>query len=80
MSELFDVGPRKPLGVANPCTAAPVGSGPEGKTCRDCRHYLRVQYHGKVYRKCGLMERHWTHGPGTDIKAGWAACREFEEK
>lgn len=79
MSKLFEVDGPGPLGVLKPCTAAPPGSGPSGKTCRSCVHYKRVKYHEKVHLKCGLMEHHWTHGPGTDIKAGWPACREYDE-
>lgn len=80
---LFDAGQLRPA----PCldrrrsrpTPAPIGSGPEGRTCRDCAHYCVVDYHDRTYRKCGLMRALWTHGPGTDIRARWAACREFEE-
>ena len=78
--ELFDVGTRLPLYVPGKCTPARIGSGPKGKTCRDCKHYRRFQSHVLWVRKCGLMEAVWTHGPGTDIKAGWAACSEFEER
>ena len=58
---------------------APVGSGPEGKTCWNCEHYAHVQHHDKVYRKCELMKESWTNGPGTDIRAKDRACRMFEE-
>jgi hypothetical protein len=57
--------------------AAKSGSGPLGKTCRDCEHCERVRYHDKKYIKCGLMRAVWTHGGGTDIRAKDAACRLF---
>lgn len=85
--ELFTVGERGPAQPhpgryastkrAKP-TPAPIGSGPEGETCKTCLHYCRVKYHDKVYLKCGLLRTRWTHGPGTDIKAGWQSCREWE--
>lgn len=51
------------------------GSGPVGETCGSCDHYTRVRIRsGRCYRKCGLMEAHWTNGPGTDIKKKTPAC------
>lgn len=81
-AELFEVGQRMPIPGASPrqrsrATPAPVGSGPEGETCKTCLHYTRAQYHDYVHLKCGLMRAVWTHGPGTDIKAKWPACREW---
>lgn len=58
--------------------AAPPGSGPEGETCRSCRHYARVS-HAKVYLKCALMYPHWTNGQGTDILGKSPACRLWEK-
>ena len=55
------------------------GSGPQGRTCRDCDHYCRVAHNNGVHRKCGLVRGKWTHGPATDIKAGTPACRLFVE-
>ena len=79
--DLFDAGDRIPAESVSrkkqPCTPAQIGSGPVGETCKTCKHYTIVEYAGK-YRKCGLMESKWTHGPGTDIKAGWAACEKWE--
>ncbi len=59
--------------------ASTPGTGPAGKTCRDCEHYCSVPYHNKTWRKCGLLKKVWTHGPGTDIKASSPACEKFEE-
>ena len=87
-TELFpdsEVGERKVLPPAARATAkhratpAPVGSGPAGETCKTCRHYALVKYHDYTHRKCGLMKSDWTHGPGTDITASYAACRAWEE-
>lgn len=60
--------------------AARPGTGPEGETCRTCQHYCRVEWHNKYWLKCGLMEHAWTHGPGTDIKAGSPACKFWERR
>lgn len=60
--------------------AATQGTGPEGETCGSCCHYCRIPYHGKTYRKCGLMTEYWTHGPGTDIRYGDPACREWGKR
>lgn len=57
--------------------AAPIGSGPSGETCKSCRYYVRVRYAG-IFRKCSLMREHWTHGPGSDIRAKDPACRHWQ--
>jgi hypothetical protein len=55
------------------------GTGPAGETCKSCRHLTRVRSKGgNVFRKCGLMRTHWTHGPGSDIRAKDPACRHWE--
>ena len=54
--------------------AAPPGTGPEGETCGSCAHYTRRKFAG-TYRKCGLMEAHWTNGPKSDIRAKDPACK-----
>ncbi len=79
MEELFDTGQKLKL-PKKPCTPAPVGSGPEGKTCGTCVHRLRVKYHADAYWKCDLMRAGWTHGAASDIKLKWPACREFAAK
>ena len=59
--------------------AAPPGTGPEDKTCRDCAHKRRLgNYGGKSFLKCVLREATWTHGEGTDILARTPACSKFE--
>ena len=59
--------------------AAPVGSGEEGKRCRDCRYLRRVggKSMNRLFHKCGLMEGCWTHGSGSDIRCKDPACRFF---
>lgn len=59
--------------------AAPPGTGPEGETCRSCKHYVVVRY-AKTYPKCNLMRRAWTGGRATDILVSAAACRLWESK
>lgn len=59
--------------------AAPPGTGPEGKTCKDCQHKVRLgNYGGKSYIKCELRRATWTQGEGTDILARTPACSKFE--
>lgn len=60
------------------CTAARSGTGPPGETCRSCRHCCRLPHASKTFLKCGLCERQWTHGPGSDIRARWPACKFWE--
>lgn len=57
--------------------AAPPGTGPEGETCKSCRHLSRKEM-GKTYLKCGLMKMAWTGGSGTDVLAKAPACRLWE--
>lgn len=56
--------------------AARPGSGPEGHFCRDCRHLVR-KHAGNTYLKCWLMQRVWTGGPKTDIRAKSPACEHW---
>lgn len=58
--------------------AAKPGTGPEGETCKSCRH-LRRHRMAKTYLKCALMAAHWTSGPGSDVRAGSPACVRWEE-
>lgn len=55
------------------------GTGPAGETCGTCRHLTRVSM-GNTYLKCEKMRAHWTHGPGTDVRAKDAACSAFEPR
>lgn len=59
--------------------AAPPGTGPEGETCKTCRHIYRNEM-SKTYLKCALMRAYWTGGPGSDIRAGSPACRRWERR
>lgn len=81
MPELFDATDfATPPGIprGETCTPAPIGSGPDGATCKSCAWFRRVPYHDKTFLKCGRMEFRWSHGEATDIRASWPACREFE--
>lgn len=55
------------------------GTGPQGETCKSCRHYTRVCGGNRAFPKCGLMENRWTHGRGSDILAASPACKKWEE-
>jgi hypothetical protein len=57
--------------------AWPPGSGPEGRTCKECVHYTLVHW-DRSYRKCKLARSKWTRGPGSDIRASDPACLKFE--
>lgn len=70
---------RKPT-VKNGYAAQP-GTGPEGKTCRDCAHKRMCSNTGnKSWIKCELRRATWTGGEGTDIKASSPACSKFQAK
>jgi hypothetical protein len=77
-SFLFDIGETRKQ-VRTHGTPYPVGSGPAGETCRTCKHLRRIK-RANTYIKCGLMERYWTGGAGTDVKAKWPACKAWERK
>ena len=59
--------------------AAIPGTGPEGETCRTCRHLERREF-AKTYLKCGLMRSYWTGGGGSDVRAKDPACRRWEPR
>lgn len=52
------------------------GTGPNGKRCKDCAHFLRISC-SKTYFKCGLGRV--TNGKATDIKANAPSCLHFKE-
>lgn len=53
------------------------GTGPDGETCKTCKHLVRKTM-SKTYLKCGLMRATWTGGCGTDVKANDPACKKWE--
>lgn len=57
--------------------AAPIGSGPQGETCKSCQHAYCRSF-AKTYWKCALVKA--TGGPGSDIRLKWAACSRWEAK
>lgn len=73
---------RKPI-KKNGYAAQP-GTGPEGKTCKQCQHKHSFggnnSGHAKTFIKCELRRATWTHGEGTDILASSPACSKFELK
>lgn len=58
-------------------SAAPIGSGPQGETCKTCAHSYNHEY-AKRYWKCDLVKA--TASPRTDIRLKWAACARWEKK
>jgi hypothetical protein len=57
---------------------APPGTGPEGKRCRDCAFYVRVNGGSRDYPKCEKNHARWGHTCSTDINSRMPACRLFE--
>jgi hypothetical protein len=55
------------------------GAGPQGETCKTCRHKRDLGSTARTYWKCELMRAHWTGGPGTDIRMRSPACRRWEK-
>lgn len=53
------------------------GTGPEGETCKTCRHLVRRLY-SKAYLKCGKNCEKWTGGPKSDVRASDPACKFWE--
>lgn len=56
------------------------GTGPDGETCKTCKHRARILLSSKVVSKCGLNKRRWTGGRGSDIRAGDPACKFWEKE
>ena len=63
-----------PPAVATP---APVGSGPNGETCKTCRFSYAREF-SQRYWKCALVKA--TRGEGTDIRIKWAACSQWDAR
>ena len=72
--------PSVPARKAGPLKghAWPPGTGPEGETCKSCRHYV-VRHMAKTNRKCWLTRAQWGRR-GTDIRASDPACLKWEAK
>jgi hypothetical protein len=49
----------------------------EGKTCKTCKK-LFARRMSKTWYKCEI--RGDTHGPGTDHRVNWNACKQYEEE
>ena len=84
--DLFDVGTRQSINDLDRRTGRPKarcipmasGTGPDGETCRTCKHKAYQYGTSSDYLKCGLMKQHWTRGGATDIKASWPACGRWD--
>ena len=68
--------PKKKRDESARGSAAPIGTGPAGETCRTCAH-VRSHTTAKTYYKCALVKA--TCGPKTDIRLKWAACSKWEK-
>ena len=59
--------------------AATPGSGPQGESCKSCKHAVGTgRTGGRTYWKCELLRAHWTSGPGTDILLRSPACKHWQ--
>lgn len=62
--------------------AAPVDDrDAPGLRCSGCRFRELIHWHNSTYPKCSYDD--WsqaTHGPGTDIRRWWPACRNYEPR
>ena len=59
----------------HPATGLPFAR--DGKTCESCGScYGTSHQSSRVFYKCRLAGPP-THGPGSDIRLGWPACREY---
>ena len=70
---------REPPGLTrnksvNPCLRV-YGLGPDGKTCKTCKHLVAKRY-ANTYYKCALRKN--TGGAGTDHRVNWTACGKWE--
>jgi hypothetical protein len=53
----------------------------EGLRCGSCRYRIQFGHHNRAYAKCtwgGKPYQRLTHGPGTDVRAWWPACIDYE--
>ena len=74
-TDLFGEQPKQSLSIKG--YRGDPGAGPEGETCKSCKHHTMHQM-SKRYHKCGLTA--WTHGQATDIKVSSPACQFWEKK
>lgn len=75
--EIPDAPPKRKRDLAHP---ARPGTGPDGETCGTCTHCVRTPRGNRHYYKCAWLHKHWTHGPGTDIRLKHEACRFWSRK
>lgn len=52
--------------------------GPEGKTCKSCKHAVRREGGNSTFFKCLLNRARWTGGLATDIRLKDPACGLYE--
>lgn len=74
-----------------PVLVHPDAGQPDGPTCGSCRFRTIVGWRDRRYAKCGWLPPTWSadqaarrtppranHGAGTDIRASWPGCRDWE--
>lgn len=57
--------------------AAPPGTGPDGETCKTCKHICRIRL-AKNYYKCFLIKHLWKGSKRTDVLTRSPACNKWE--
>lgn len=53
---------------------------PELGTCGDCRFRELISYRARTYPKCTRFPERVNHSAGTDCRAWWPACGDWEPK
>lgn len=79
MKELVNLFGEKPTKGLREKARPTYTLGPEGKTCRSCKHAVQLSY-SRVFYKCLLNRDRWTNGLGTDIRLKDPACGMYEEE
>lgn len=55
--------------------ASQPGEGPRDETCETCDNMVFVKNcNGKLFPKCKLVKKYWTHGEVTDIQSATPSC------
>lgn len=68
---------RAKIGKQDSRYAGEPGTGPAGKTCRDCAFLAATGHRPRLHFKCGKTK--YTHGDATTIRVRTKACQLFEQ-
>lgn len=81
MNHLVDIPGTPKRSDAKPGMAHFAGSGPPGKTCKQCQHFGDVydQHNDKYIDRCQKYQQLMGGKVGARISDEYAACRHFEK-